>query len=343
MTEKGNSRNPVIDSFRGLIMILMALDHASYFVIGVHFYEGFNYMDTSYNILAFTTRFVSHLCAPGFFFALGYGAYRKYLKGPNMRINLIIRGFFLIMLQFTLENLAWNLNEKMSLTYVGVLFVLGTTLIFIALLIDILKDYGHVLGILIIILTQVSITDSSFVLTQNALLRFLFVPGQFNSFYILYVVAPWFGVASIGVYFSNKKSIPYFSNAVYLLIIFIAVRITGVFGNTNPYDTGLISFFNVTKYPPSIAFLSLTMGLNFLIMAALDHFRIDNISNILKVYGKSALSFYILHLYVYLLIGRFINTDNYLVLYITWLIGVAILYYPCKYFNIRYIKKKWLN
>lgn len=323
-------------------MILMALDHASYFVIKSHFYEGYDYIYLNHTLLTFMTRFVSHLCAPGFFFVLGYGAYKKFSKGKSMRYALISRGVFLIFLQFTLENLAWNLASPMNLKYVGVLFVLGVSLILIGIFVNILKRYGHIIGLILIILTQVLITDNSFTITQNTILRFLFVPGQYNTFYILYVVVPWFGLASIGVYFSSRKSIPYFSLSLWLFLIFTFIRMLGLFGNTHLYTSGFISFFNVTKYPPSIAFISLTMSINFLLMGCFDYYPIYRIKHILKTYGNSALLFYILHLYVYLAIGKIIATKSYIALYITWLLGLALLYYPCKYLSKRNIKK-YLN
>ncbi len=325
------TRNKTIDAFRGLIMIIMAIDHASYFVINTHFYEGFDFITRNHTLLSFLTRFVTHLCAPGFFFLLGFAAYRKYLKDGSSK-SLIYRGIFIIILQLTLSNYAWNLKSPMTSTYIGVLFCLGSSLIILAFLMPLVNKYGHLIGLSLIILTQYVIT-SNLIPNKNILLAFFFIPGQYENIFILYVIAPWLGLALIGSYLSAKKEIPYLLLGISLLILFMAIRYTSTFGNTQIKQESLISFFNLCKYPPSISFISLTMGINFLVIFLLSKIK-NTFKDILIVYGKEALLFYVLHLYLFYFIDLVVKSESYITLFITWLIGVVLLYFPCKYYNL---------
>lgn len=320
-------RNKAIDAFRGIIMIIMALDHASYFLIKQHFYEGYDYIYTEHTLLTFFTRGISHLCAPGFFFLLGYGIYHKHKK-TNKRLPFILRGLFLVALQFTIVNYIWDIEP----IYIGVIFALGATLILSGLLLPVLIKYGSFIGVLLLILTQ-------YIATENAIefLHMLFLPGSYGDFYILYNVVPWFAITAIGISIANKNF--HFLHGIMLLTAFAFIRIIGLFGNINPYTGGIISFLNVTKYPPSLVFILLTMGINILIISLLTYLP-EKINRFLITYGRSALVFYVLHLYLYSFMGKFLNFQGYWSLYIGWIIGVLLLYYPVKYFNKNDLKAK---
>ena len=129
-------RNPTIDIFRGLIMIIMALDHASYFVINTHFYEGFDYIKPYNNNLAFITRWVTHLCAPGFFLVLGYGAYKSYQKSNLQKYKMLLRSLTLVLLQLTIINYIWDNN----LRYFGVITALAFSLFVVTLMMPLIKN-----------------------------------------------------------------------------------------------------------------------------------------------------------------------------------------------------------
>lgn len=328
-------RNKTIDAFRGLIMVLMAVDHVSYFVIKTHFYEGYDFLFSNHTLLTFLTRFITHICAPGFFFALGYGAYKKYHKSNRFTIKLLLRGCFLILLQFTIINYIWD----NTIVYVGVIFVLGSTLILLNLLMPLIKRYGLYLGLFFILISQMAITQNTLLTSDNVLVRFFLVPGSYDNFYVLYVITPWLGLACIGAYLSSKKNIPYFTLSLVCLGTFMIIRLLNDFGNTHFHDSTLMSFFNLTKYPPSMAFLSLTMFINFLIMALIERFKPEKIVNLLSTFGRAALLYYVLHLALYALISNFYTSDSYIVLYSVWFVSLFVLYYPCKYLN----KKTYLK
>lgn len=321
-------RNRTIDIFRGLIMIIMAIDHASYFVINTHFYEGFDFFTSYPNHLAFFTRWITHLCAPGFFFALGYGAYKNYFKSNHQKYKMIGRSFFLLFLQLTLINYVWQ-NE---LRFFGVITALSISLLLLTLLMPIIKKIGLFLGISMILFSQYAIQSPYFLNSEHLLTRLFLVSGVYQNNYILYVTLPWLGLACIGAYLSSKESIPYLKLSGLSALLFILVQFIIVKTPLTVMD-GL----SVIKYPPSIAFLTLTMSINFMFMYIIEQVNDLKIMKVIMTYGRSPLLFYILHLYLYAGIGYLYNSDRYLSLYIIWFIGILILYYPC-YFG--YVLKK---
>jgi uncharacterized membrane protein len=120
------------------------------------------------------------------------------------------------------------------------------------------------------------------------------------------------------------------------LALFVLVRWAGVFGNFHPWESGWIGLFNVTKYPPSLAFILMTLGLNFLLLFVF-HKReaaLPRLARPLLVFGRSPLFFYIAHLYVYAIIGlAFPDGTGYGVMYLSWLIGLIILFPLCVWYG----------
>jgi len=301
-------RNKTIDAFRGLIMILMALDHASYFLIDTHFYEGYDFITSYPNTLAFITRWVTHLCAPGFFFAMGYGAVHSYNKNKHRLLRRII---LLLILQFTLINFAWN-NDFI---YVGVITSLALSLLLVYAWMPYVKKYGLFIGLILILFSHV-IMHTSVVSSENIIVRLLFVPGSIGNFYVLYTLIPLAGLACIGGFFAEKK-------INYLLLSGISLILFLLF--TRDYSS-FQSIFTVVKYPASLRFISITMAINFFIMYLLNKRNIV----FLEKYGQTALIFYVLHLYVYKLLGNYITSDSYLLLYSLWIISIIVMYPICR-------------
>jgi uncharacterized membrane protein len=117
------------------------------------------------------------------------------------------------------------------------------------------------------------------------------------------------------------------------IILFLIVRTWGSWGNFHPpQGTNLVAFLNLTKYPPSLAFILLTMGLNCLLLYSLTRWEtgLEKWARPLLIFGQTALFFYLVHLYVYSLIGlAFPQGTGYGLLYLVWVIGLAALYPLC--------------
>ena len=137
--ENGGKRLLAVDALRGLIIVLMALDHANFFIAQQH--SSGEYWGGSFpsydHVLPFLTRVLTHLCAPGFFFLMGVGMLlfaesRRKLGWSELKImaHFWLRGALLMVLQLTLINRAWELSPRWGLeTYIGVLFALGLAMI----------------------------------------------------------------------------------------------------------------------------------------------------------------------------------------------------------------------
>jgi uncharacterized membrane protein len=348
-------------------MLLMAIDHSSYFIAHRHPAEFWGIPLPEYDsFLAFLTRFVTQVCAPGFFFLMGAGMAlfaesRRRVGWTTGRIwrFFLVRGSLLIALQLFLENPAWLLGPIDVISspggdgpvqlHFGVLYALGASMIVSSLL---LRMRGLVLvglGLGVIVLTQVlTPTPENASVLYSPLVRLLIVPGQTRIWSVMYPLVPWLGFAALGLAFGRElvrdRSRAYreaLTGGAVCLLLFLLVRCTGGFGNTHtPVGAGLVGFLNLTKYPPSIAFATSMLGANLLLLAALkkEGQRIAEWGKPLLVFGRSALFFYLVHLYLYGVIGLvagrwYPDGSGWLLMYVLWAIGLAILYPMCRWYG----------
>jgi uncharacterized membrane protein len=361
-----------LDVLRGLILILMAIDHANYFVARMHpTGEFWGVSLPQYNnITEFLTRFVTHICAPGFFFLMGVGMVlfansRHSLGWSEGKISrhLFFRGFILIFCQFFLENSAWVLGPVTTFhppgggetvwIYFGVLAGLGTTMVIGTLFLRLKTSLLFSLSTIIVVGTQFLIPDSSHASQlYSPLIRILYIPGRTGSFQVFYPIIPWLGIVLFGFIFGRwllKDKIQAHKRAFFLgsifIVLFFIIRILGRFGNIHPPTrSGVISFLNVTKYPPSLAFTLLNIGLCLVIIWIISQLKgtIQHWGKPFLVFGRSSLFFYILHLYLFAIIGLFFASrggSGLAVMYPIWLIVLFILYPLCLCYG-RFKKKK---
>ncbi len=355
-----------LDLFKGLIMVIMALDHASFFAAKIHPFEFWDQALPHYpDAVSFFTRFVTHLCAPGFFLMIGAGMIllansRRSQGWPEGRITrfFLIRGFILVLLQFFLENLAWLIGVLSDKTQVlsavatsasgeqvrfffGVLFALGMSMVIWALLLRFKSPLILGLSFAFILLTQVLVASAeNGEKVYSPLLRILLFPGQTGTLKVMYPIIPWLGITGLGIFFGrglvrnrNKTYRRTLVAGAVSILLFLIVRASGSFGNFHPpQGTNLVAFFNLTKYPPSLAFILLTVGLNCLLLYFLTKWEtaLANWTRPLLIFGQTALFFYLVHLYVYAFIGlAFPQGTGYGLLYAIWLAGLAVLYPLC--------------
>jgi uncharacterized membrane protein len=342
-------------------MVLMAVDHARYF-IGRRFPAEiwgtplFHYDDA----VSFLTRWVTHICAPGFFFLMGTGM--VYFHAARRRINwseakifrhLVLRGLLLVALQLAVENPAWTLRGISTsaslpaaggtfLIYAGVLYGLGTVMILCSALLRVKDAHLIAVSLLTILATQLfPLLFSSPNLLDSTILVLLFLPGRCGRLLAYYPPVAWAGLSILGMIFGRellrdqgrtlKRAL---SASAICLVLFILVRTWGGFGNIHPPAAlSWMGYLHVTKYPPSLAFILLTMGLNFLCIFALSRSErmLQNWGGFLLVFGRTALFFYLVHLYVYALLGAAIGINRSTsVVYASWVLGLLLLYPVCK-------------
>jgi len=362
-----NQRTFAIDCLRGFIIVLMALDHASGMVARVHFSEVWGSNFEPYPDLAWWfTRFVSHLCAPGFFLLMGMSmvlfAQKRAKNGwtiGTIRKYFVKRGGFILLLMFLLELPAWALGmgfstvEQHATPFPGVyeggfmipttvLYGLGACMIVGSLLWQLQKVY-------LLLITIISFACSTWLINQlspheafGTLWGFLCIPGHSTYGLVLYPVVPWIGITTFGMFWAKllvqvPKQVYHWALAVGVsfIVAFLGIRLLGV-GNFHMQATHTwIDFFTLVKYPPSIAFALITLGINLVLFYMFARWGMAKLLYPLRVFGQTAMFFYITHLYVYALIGiAFPKGAAIEIMYVLWLLALIPLYMACKRFIV---------
>ena len=364
------SRLASLDTLRGLIIVLMAIDHARGFIARNHPSEfwGAALPDYQGDWLAFVTRLVTHLCAPGFMFLMGAGTAlfatsRVQAGWSPLRVagHLALRGLVLIALGQLLENTAAAFGTAGAVrgqTYglrvpgvpgevpviLGVLYGLGSALAVSSLLVR-WRPLPLVVMSGACVLATHWLTPSASQLGDpiHPLLGMLVVPGLASPVLAVYPTIPWLGPTLLGVAFGrwldHDRDRAFGGIALAgaaCLAIFVGLRASGGFGSFQPVEAGWIGFLNVTKYPPSFTFLLLTLGADWILLGGL-HFTGAAESRWLaplRVYGSVPLFFFVTHLWLYAAIGRFFPAGTTIPqMFPFWLLGLVLLYLPCRWYG----------
>lgn len=355
---KHRSRIFPLDALRGLLIILMALDHANYHIAQQHssgeYWGGyFPVFDSS---LHFLTRFVTHVCAPGFFFLMGVGMIlflssrrKKGWNDAEIRRYFLIRGLILIGLQLALDlSRVWSTTGSASpLWYGGVLSALGAGMIICVLLLKLKPVYLVVVGVWLMVVMEI-LTPSAQMWGRNfdRLAGVLLVyGGGEGEFWVNYPLLAWVELVVFGMFFArlllrDEKKAYRVGAWVGLgcLASFAGLRYLNGFGTIRSLEHGSwMGFLSVVKYPPSVAFTLLTMGINLILLWIISWIRSTAVRdwNPLLVFGQTALFSYVTHILIYLILGRIFVPDGTSlgIMYLYWLGGVGILYFPAKWYR----------
>lgn len=306
-----------IDLLRGLVIILMALDHVREFFSSARFSP----TDLSQtNLWLFLTRWVTHFCAPVFIFLAGTSAFLYQKRGRSKTETarfLLTRGLFLIVLEFTVIRFAVTFNFDYfspASTVAQVIWVIGISMVFLAALVFLPNWLITSIGILLIAFHNLFDRGDSapylswlwVVLHEPHILTLPF--GV--EIKIAYPAIPWVGVMALGYTFGNtiateegKRRKTFFWIGLSAVVGFVLIRALNIYGDPlrwtlqeNPLFSAL-SFLNCTKYPPSLLFLLMTMGPALIILSFLSE-RETPLAKFLLVYGRVPLFFYILHFFL---------------------------------------------
>src|SRR5688572_20195106 len=344
-------------------MVLMAIDHASFFIARVHPMESWAAPPPYYaDVPAFLTRWLTHLCAPGFFLLMGIGIVwfaesRRAAGWSSRKIArfYVTRGAMLLMIQHFVENPAWLLGllsvdpaleaslleppgvgDEVMLAF-AVLSALGVAMIFWGV------AWRAPLWLIVAVcvgaswLSRVLIPDASAATQPIPLWKvMLFVPGKGGVVQNMYPWVIWLVPAGIGValgrvFLREPSRIAAVAGLAVTagLGVFVMLRLTGL-GELHPPAPGLIGWLTVTKYPPSDAFFALMLGLDFALLAAMVRWPARWMAP-LEVYGRVPFFFYLAHLYAFgVLSWAFRSGTSGPVMYLVWALVIAALYPACK-------------
>ena len=308
-----------IDALRGLVILFMLLDHVrETFFLHRQVADPMNIEITDPAL--FFSRTLAHLCAPVFVLLTGLSAYlygEKYQGKRDVSAFLFKRGLFLVVLEFTLVNFAWTFQLPPSVIYMQVIWAIGVSMIALAALVWLPRPVLLVLGLVIIaghnLLDTLHFAPGSVMHVPWAILhdRGWIEVGDSLRMRTSYPVLPWIGVIALGYCLGPwfARCAPAALRQRYLLLAgsgallgFVALRLLNGYGEA-PWGSHaettqtLMSFFNITKYPPSLLFLALTLGVGLLLLLAFERVQQRKWISTLAVFGAAPMFFYLLHLY----------------------------------------------
>ncbi len=306
-----------LDIMRGLVIILMALDHVRDFWS----VESFSPLDLTQTYPEyFFTRWITHFCAPVFVFLAGTSAFLYHHKIKDTKALskfLLVRGLWLIFIEIMVVNSSWALGffwSEWGFT-LQVIWALGIGMIVMAGLVYFSDKVILIIGLLILfghnLLNPVVPEDlGSFGWIWKMLhergWQSLNEQGDWGV-YFAYPIIPWIGVMAVGYVFGHimlfekqKRTRWLLRLSIAAIVLFIVLRFTNWYGDTTDWQsqkTGLftlMSFINTQKYPPSLLYLLMTLGPSFLLLILFEK-RSTKIFEILRVFGRVPFFFYVLH------------------------------------------------
>jgi uncharacterized membrane protein len=341
-------------------MAVMALDHTRDF-FGA---SGFNPRDVTEPAL-FLTRWVTHLCAPTFILLAGLSAflYGRGRSTKELSRFLLIRGLWLILIDFTLIKFGWRFDFDLYRLTAGVIFVIGASMIVLAVLVWIPRWAIACAAFVMIaghnLLDGVRAEELG---EASWVWRILHEPGLVPlsdgaNLFVLYPLIPWVGVMAAGYslgplmqFEPETRQRLLFKLGAAVTLAFVVLRATNFYGDPAPWTiqenwlSTVLSFLNCEKYPPSLLFLMMTLGPAMMLLAGFENAR-GAFARLLATYGQVPFFFYVVHIYLihafavaagFALTGTFAATPMIGLslpgIYVVWLLVLIALYPICLWF-----------
>lgn len=307
-----------IDLMRGIVMVVMALDHArDFYHADVLDFDPTDMEKTT--PFLFFTRFITHFCAPTFVF----------LSGTSIRISLqrktkreaskflLTRGLWLILLELTICRMGIIMDFAFTLYIFQVIWAIGISMVFMSALVHLSPKTILIIGLIIIFghNTLDGITfkpeDGAMYVVWSYLHAQAFINVGPLQLFVIYPFLAWLGVMMTGFGFGilytkdfdpEKRRKLLIQTGLVSIALFIILRFINIYGDPAPWQTQrnavytFMSFLNCTKYPPSLLYILMTLGPVSLILSLMEK-RNQTGLNFFLVFGRVPLFYYILHFY----------------------------------------------
>jgi uncharacterized membrane protein len=318
-----------IDVLRGIVMVIMTLDHVRDFFYKADVSAGGASVALDPTNLAtttpllFFTRWITHFCAPTFVFLAGTSVFLMGKKKSRSQLSsfLIKRGFWLVFVELVIITFGWTYNPFFNLFILQVIWAIGISMILLGVVVQLPYWFIFTLGCIIVfghnLLDYPAVNKDIKGGWLADLLYFsnfsLYNLNKEHLFIIVYAFLPWWGVMMLGYCFGKL-----FTNAfdpirrrkillimgTSLVVLFVIIRLLKGYGDPVPMSQQprgsiftFLSFLNVNKYPPSLAFLTMTIGVSMLMLAWLENIQ-NKLTAFFRVYGRVPFFYYILHFYI---------------------------------------------
>ncbi len=328
MDTTARSRIYSLDLLRGLVMVIMALDHTrDFFHYDAFLHDPLDWATTTPAL--YFTRWITHYCAPVFVFLAGTSIFLQHLRKPTAALSgfLLKRGLWLLFVEFVIITFAWTFSWRYPSLIMGVIAAIGFGMIGMSALIRLPYKAILALGVIIVlghnILDHVPSTHQGFVwdLLRN---------GNFASYpmfashqlLIIYPILPWLGLMMLG-YCAGKFYAPDVEPAhrkrtlliggAGLILLFVLLRALNVYGDPDPWAAHAtltrtaMAFLDVQKYPPSLLYMCMTIGPALLFLAVAEPLN-NGLTRAISIFGRVPFFYYVLHFYLLhlLLLGFFL-------------------------------------
>ena len=378
-----------IDLLRGIIMIFMALDHIrDYFHYPAFFYDPLALDKTSAAI--FLTRWITHYCAPIFMLLTGTSAFLVGERKGTKALSgfLCKRGLFLILMELTIINFAWNFNIHFPEVDFLVLWSLGISMIALSAMVWLPKKAILAIGVILVaghnLLDGVHVTGKGIGAFFWSLLHEVgFFTFWGKNFFILYPIIPWIGTIALGYSLGSlytkkmdavKRKRILLQLGIGIICFFVILRFSNLYGDASHWSRQpswlftFLSFINISKYPPSLLYLSVTLGPAFIFLA-LAETTLGRIGRFFSIYGRVPMFYYILHIYLIHILALFATyfcgftwhamiwsaLDNpglkgygfsLMIVYLVWVLIILLLFPLCRWYDTyknKHKEKWWLS
>jgi len=382
-----------IDLLRGIVMIIMALDHArDYFNRSAYLFDPTDLQHTT--VALFFTRWVTHFCAPVFMLLSGISAWLYGRKNgrPAAAFFLLTRGLWLIIAELLIVTLGWTFNLHYGIFILQVIWAFGISMIVLSGLLYARRGVLLAVALLLIAghdaLDGIHVSGSGFpaILWSFLHVQAGFTAGRFN-FFIGYPILPWIGLIALGYWFGElyhpdrdpTERRRLLSRLGWGAIgLFILLRAVDGYGDPSPWSIQrnlvytVLSFINVSKYPPSLLYILLTIGPALIFLSVAER-PLTAVTRPLALVGRVPMFYYLVHIYflhalavVAAAVSGFppaamVNLTNWVtanpqlkgygfgldIVYAVWIGTVIVLYPLCRWFD-RYkrshaAQQKWLS
>lgn len=347
-----------IDTLRGLVIVIMGLDHVRDFFSSTQF-DPMNPTETT--PLWFFTRWVTHYCAPTFVFLAGVSAfiYGTRVDKKTLSKFLLTRGLWLIFIEFTFVHFGWTFD--FSFFFVQVIWVIGWSMIILGLLVY-LPPMAIAIFTALLILGHNAL-DS--IQTDQYFWKVLHQQYFGPPVSVVYPLIPWPAVMTLGylvgqLYLleSSRRKTYLILSGTLIIIFFLFLRFLNGYGDSNHWQCqsrgvlySLFDILDTTKYPPSLLYLCMTLGPSVIILGLLEN-RKCKASAFFQTFGRVPFFYYILHIYVIHLSALTYNgirygewrtwlfggapenyTPSLIRCYVAWIFITMVMFLLCRWFN----------